>query len=110
MVTEFLFLDGIGNVFPFVVIGLCTYQPDLFPFYVFRPQVFRYLPLITFDYFVGGVDDALCAPVVLFQFYHLNVVIIFLELQNIFNRRTAETVDTLGIIPDHANIFVYGTQ
>src|SRR5579864_830997 len=49
MIAEFLFLDGIGHKFPFVVVGLGTHQFNLFALYIFRPQVLGYLTLIAFD-------------------------------------------------------------
>ena len=51
-------------------------------------------------------SDILGAAVILFQLDHLHVIIIFLELQDILDGSAAETINALGIIPYHANIFM----
>ena len=110
MISEPLLLDGIRHKFPFFVIGHQSHQPDLFPRRIFRPEVLWYLSLIIPDHFIGHVEYALGASVVLFQLHHLHIIIVFLELKNILDRSAAETVDALRVIAHHADIFMCGAQ
>src|SRR5579864_8209234 len=110
MIPEFLFLDGICNKFPFVVVGHRTHEAYFFTFDIFRPEVFWYLSLVSLNDFVGCRYDTLCTPVILFQFHHFYIFVVFLKLENIFYRGSPETVNTLGIIAYHTYILVNRSQ
>ena len=110
MIAQSLLLDGIGHIFPFFVIGHQSDKPDLLARRIIRPQVLGDLALIVPDHFIGNIQDALGAAIVLFQLHHLYVVVVLLELQDILNGSPTEAIDALCIVTDHAYILMCGAQ
>ena len=55
MITELLFLDRIGNKFPFIIIRHRAYQPDFFSNGIFCPEIFWDLSLIVLNDFIGHI-------------------------------------------------------
>src|SRR5450432_1329110 len=110
MIPELLFLNGISNKFPFVIVRHRSNEFDFFAFNVFCPEVFWNLTLVTFDDFVGRAKYALRTSVILFKFYHFYIVIIFLELQDIFNGRSPEAINALRVVAYNTYVFVNSAQ
>ena len=71
---------------------------------VFREHVLWNLAFITPDERVGRLHYQLCRTVVLFQFKQLRVVIQALEVQDIVDVSSSETVDALRIVAHHAHL------
>ena len=65
-----------------------------------------YLSFILPDQTVSCLNDILCTAVVLFQFEQLGTIVYLLEIKNIVDVRTAESIDALRIIPHHANMLM----
>ena len=93
-----------------MIIRIRSYQADLFSHAVCCPEVFGDLSFVVTDHFIGHIQDALAAAVILFQLYHFYIIVIFLELEDIFNGGAAEAVNTLCIVSHHADIFMRGSQ
>ena len=110
MITKLLFLYCVRNKFSFLVVGHRTHQFYFFARRIFGPQHLRNLSFIVFDYFVGDIQYALGAAIVLLQLHHLHILIIFLKLQDILDSCATKTVNALRIIPDDANIFMLCSQ
>src|SRR5664279_5833583 len=110
MISEFLFLDGIRNKFPFIIISHCSNETNFFTFDIFCPEIFWNLSLVSFDDFVRCRYNTLSAPVILFQFHDFHILIVFLKLQNIFDGSAPETINALGVITDHTYVFINRSQ
>src|SRR5690606_33850275 len=52
---------------------------------------------------VGGGHDVFCGPVVLFQLHHEKIRIILFKVQDVLDVCAPESIDALGIIPNHTN-------
>src|SRR5690606_36790520 len=55
---------------------------------------------------IGRIDNSLRGSIVLLQFEHLNIRIMFLEIKDDLNIRSTKPIYTLRIIPYHTDIFI----
>src|SRR6476620_4456135 len=110
MVAQLLLLYGIGYKLALIIVCHRSNQLYLFTCSILCKKCFRYLAFIILDDLIGDTQNVLSAAVVLFQFDHLHFIIVFLELQYVLYGGTTERVNALGIITNHANIFMHCTQ
>ena len=106
MVTILLFQNLRNDAPPLLVIVLRADDLDALADALFRTNLFLNLLLITQNHLVRRLHNVGRRAVVLFQLEGLNVVLrkVFLEVQNVLNRRTAKGVDRLGIVAHHADV------
>src|SRR6478672_1205489 len=110
MVAQLLLLYRICYEFALIIVCHCSHQLDLFTSSILCKKRFGYLAFIVLDDLIGNTQDVLRTAIVLLQFDHLHFIIVFLELQYVLYGGTTERVNALGIITNHANIFMHCTQ
>ncbi|MPM35732.1 hypothetical protein SDC9_82325 [bioreactor metagenome] len=91
-----------------VRIGL-KYTDSLSSF-LFREDLFAYLPLVFFNETVGRTHYGLCGTVVLFQLKYAGIGIDLGKIENVINVGTTERINTLGIITHHTNVLMFAGQ
>ena len=83
---------------------------DLFSCALVRPERFVFSSGIVADHCVCGIKHILCRSVVLLQFNYQSVGIDLFKIQNVADICSAEAVDRLIVISDHAEISVFSGQ
>ena len=73
---------------------------------ILRPQVLALTPAVVGNDGVGRVQDRLRGAVVLLQPDDLRALVLLLEREDIFDRRTAEFVDGLVVVADNADVLI----
>ena len=68
------------------------------------PELFALPAHIVRNHGVGGIQNSLSRPVILFQTDDPGPGVLLLKRQNVLNGSAAETVDTLVIVTHHADI------
>ena len=100
------FLNLSDHVMGLVIFILSAIIGDGFALRILRPEVL-FLPVnVALNHVVGGLQDGLGRPVVLFQQRHVSVRVVVLKVQDVFHIGTPPPVDTLVTIPDDAEIVV----
>ena len=69
-----------------------------------RPEGFPLAPHVVGDDMVRGVQDVTRAAVVLLEPDRAGVLVLLFKIQDILDRRTAEFIDALVIVADHADV------
>src|SRR5690625_117450 len=75
-------------------------------FAVIGPERFVELGCVLFDDGIGRLKDILGGTIVLFQRYLDSIFIVRFKIENIGDIGSPEGVDTLGVVPDHTDIFI----
>ena len=105
VVPVLAFHDRIGDPFAFLIVGNGLDHSDFLTFILRSPYFFLDLIFVLRDNLVGRRYDVAGTPVVLLEFENLSVFEIFLKVENIFDRCTPKSVNTLRVVADDANIF-----
>ena len=77
---------------------------------VLRPEGLSLSAAVMGNHRVGRVQDGLSGAVVLFQADDLGIPVLLLKIQDVFNGRAAEFIDTLIVVAHHADIFIAAGQ
>ena len=96
-------LDYEASLIPFVhrlIIGYLRAHA------IIGPQIFRLAARIIFNYRISGIQNHLCAAVVLLQLHQLGFGIILFKVQNIADIRATPAVNALVRIAHHAQIMM----
>ena len=96
-------LDNEASFIPFVnrlIIGYLRAHA------IIGPQIFRLAARIIFNYRISGIQNHLCAAVVLLQLHQLGFGIILFKVQNIADIRATPAVNALVRIAHHAQIMM----
>ena len=105
-----IFQNGVRDKSRLVLLGLCAIHLDLTAFLILCPQCFSLALGIMLDDRIGCLQNGLGATVVLLKANDLGITVLIFKVQNIFDGRSAEFIDTLVIIADHADVVVSGRQ
>ena len=89
-----------------LLVAVGRLEDQSFTLIVLTIHILVYLSFILPDQTVSCLNDILCTAVVLFQFEQLGTIVYLLEIKNIVDVRTAESIDALRIIPHHANMLM----
>ncbi len=106
----FLLKDGGCHEPSLLVVGGGFDQFDQVSLGVGGPYHLFELGLVLVNDGVGRFHDGLGGAVVLLQLHYKQVRIVFLEIQDVLNIRTAKGINTLGIVTHHADVLVYCCQ
>lgn len=66
--------------------------------------------MIVPDHGIGSIQDIAGRTVILFQFDHLGIIKYMFKIQDVLNVRTAEFINGLIIVANHAQVTVLGCQ
>ena len=99
-----LFQNSIRNIGRLVRFVCCSVPRDLLPRSGIGPEMFGLSAGIVGNHAVGSVQNVLGGTIILFQTNHGAVRKFFFESENIFDRRSAEPVDTLLIITHNTKV------
>src|SRR5690606_11759173 len=98
------FKDTGSDLLSLLVVTSCSYDSYFLSLVVIGKNIFLELVLVVGDDLVGSCHYHFSAAVVLLEFESLQVRIIFLKIQDVLNVRASESVNTLGIVANHADI------
>ena len=104
--AQLLLLDFGGHKTPLVVVAHIADEPDALALLVAGPQILLKLVDVLGNHAGGGCDDGFGAAVVLLEVKGIQLGIVLLEIQDVLDVGTAESVDALCIVTHHAHIAV----
>ena len=99
-----LFQNSIRNIGRLVRFVCCSVPRDLLPCSGIGPEMLGLSAGIVGNHAVGSVQNILGGTIILFQTNHGAVRKFFFESENVFDRRSAEPVDTLVIITHNTKV------
>src|SRR3989344_7656724 len=76
----------------------CLPDQNFLAMVILCPKFFGHLVLVVGYNVLGGGENILGGPVILFQKYHLGVGVVLLEVQDVLYVGIAESVNGLGIV------------
>ena len=79
-------------------------------FRILRKHILLNLTVVMLNQTISRLNDALCGTVVLLKFEKPATLILLLEVEDIINISTSESVDTLGIITHDTNMLMLRSQ
>ena len=82
-----------------IAIGGLQHQP--FTLLILTEHILMNLPFILSYQAVCSLHNQLCRAIVLFQLIQFCILVLLLEIQDIVNISSSETIDALGIIAHH---------
>src|SRR5690606_9029233 len=83
---------------------------DSLPFLIFGKNMLLQLVLIIGNDTICRIDNILRGTVVLLQFENFQIGIVFLEIENVLDVCSPESIDALGVIANHADVLIDGCQ
>ena len=88
-----------------IAIGRLQHQP--FTLLILTEHILMNLPFILPYQTVCSLHDQLCRAVVLLQLVQFCILVLLLEIQDIVNISSSETIDALGIIAHHTHTTMF---
>ena len=102
--------DGVRDVGSLALLAVRAMQTDFRTVTVVGPQLLALAADVVADNLVCGIQNIAGRAVILFQTDGFRVLELLFKLQNIRDRCTAELVDTLVVIADHADVLIITCQ
>ena len=102
--------DGVRDVGSLALLAVRAMQTDFRTVTVVGPQFLALAADVVADNLVCGIQNVAGRAVILFQTDGFRVLELLFKLQNIRDRCTAELVDTLVVIADHADVLIITCQ
>ena len=109
-VLPYLFPNIVAYHHGFLLVGISLSDDNLFSFLVFAIYILGYLPAVVLHEAVGSLHDVLRRPVVALELEQLSVRILALKVEDVVDIGTAEGVNALIVIANHADIMVFACQ
>src|SRR4051812_29054227 len=97
-------MDARGGFLSLFAIGVCTDNLKFLALIIFSKDIFLKLVLIISNDLVCSAYYGFCTSIVLLKLKCFKIRVVFLEIKNVLNVGSAETVNALCIIAYHANI------
>ena len=98
--------DGSGDKSRFIALAVAGMYRDVVALRVLCPERFALSQIVVGNDCVGGVQNILCAAVVLFETDDLGALEGVFKGEDIFNGSAAEFVDALVVVADYTDIAV----
>ena len=98
--------DFIYNNFPFLHITIRIEHTDRLALILLRKDLLPYLFVVLFNQAIGCLYDVLGRAIILFELEEFGTFLDLRELQDIFDVRSTEGIDALGIVAYHAHLLV----
>ena len=99
-------LDLVAYNGSFLAVAVGLFKNDVLALVVAAINILGNLPFVFLDETVSGLHDALGASIVLFEFEEFGALEHLLEIEDVVDIGTAESVDTLGIIAHNTDVLV----
>ena len=97
-------------IFCFFISRIELAELDHISIFVLCPESFFFSSMIVPDHGIGSIQDIAGRTVILFQFDHLGIIKYMFKIQDVLNVRTAEFINGLIIVANHAQVTVLGCQ
>ena len=101
-----LALDIVSHELRFISSCAETPQMDLGPLAAVCPKGFRFALCVIADHGVRCIQNVLCGAVILLELDHQSIRVYFFKIQYVADVGSAEPVDGLVVVSDHAQISV----
>ena len=95
--------DVVTHYLRLLLVAVGRLQDDALTLLLMAIHVFVYLPLVVANQAVGSLHNELRRAVVLLQLEESGTFVALLEVQDVVDVGTTETVDALGVVAHHAD-------
>ena len=103
-------LDVVANNHRLLLVAIGRFQRQALTLLILAEHILVYLSFVLANQAVSSLHDELCRTIVLFQFIQSCPIIMLLEVQDIIDVSTSETIDALCIIANYTHPSVLFSQ